>query len=843
MAIRMASGSLHESRTGGQWKLAGILALALATPAFSQFLVVRTDAAGIIAYESYEEISINGQSRVRTPSGGIATVDATTYKTMGRVNLAEAGVLRRGAGVLVQLSESGGRTLLLPDQLKIQGPTSAVEIWKTTAIVVKKFKKDKEGPALGLHQVLAIVPCASPSAGAAAFVTAPANFDSVEEHGAALIAAAEAFRRTSDGAAILAYFTRNLQDGWDKLEAAGAYAGFLRMVQYAQFAQKAFPEDQRLMKLAGAVLEKRAWMDETTRMLESLANNRNWDTFLDRYPGFEKYQDSFPTLSEARRKAYEESARFHASLGRNLIAQSKYAEALSQLRAAQSRDPENKALEALAEGARIDAAHAMAGERAPLRRGLPEGSANAVLFDRHLADAALSINEKRFKEAFAALTAAEELDKNSSRLLLMRARYFQGTNQFAKALELLDSYDESVTGKDELKAGEDLRIPVAHAMQRLHSDNTAKLDQLIAAGRYWDAQSLAAQSLEADPKYVDFLYRAGIIAAVLRNKDAASLLQRYIQGSDSLHGDLQTRTRATRLLAFLQASPPTAPKTSGKPNWFSGNPMPQGAFYCPLSLAFQPHIESVRAHKMTVKFEWGPGDQLQRIVTAFDDVKAKQDYLAHQTRRAGGAAEPSSVFFGYRPGIALVFRVAEGLAMPPAQSGLPALRRDAKGWTFSGEGSATEGGWNYPVLTNHPLVDAGAVALLDGEIATSIAGNSYFNPFVWDGLHIFRLQYDKLGRVEAAREIGTANLVRFEWRNHQLLSLTAYDVTDPKPEHPTYKRSMAYDGDLLISENVEFGNKSYKIIYVYQGNALASAAFTDNGAHDGAERKIKFVLP
>ena len=33
----------------------------------------------------------------------------------------------------------------------------------------------------------------------------------------------------------------------------------------------------------------------------------------------------------------------------------------------------------------------------------------------------------------------------------------------------------------------------------------------------------------------------------------------------------------------------------GEANWFSGVKLPKGLFYCPISLAFQPHIDHIDA--------------------------------------------------------------------------------------------------------------------------------------------------------------------------------------------------------------------------------------------------------
>ena len=79
------------------------------------------------------------------------------------------------------------------------------------------------------------------------------------------------------------------------------------------------------------------------------------------------------------------------------------------------------------------------------------------------------------------------------------------------------------------------------------------------------------------------------------------------------------------------------------------------------------------------------------------------------------------------------------------------LLHDAKGeLTFNGEPAKSAGatGWRYPVLLNHSMLDPDVVSFVDGPVASGVAGNSYFNPFVWDGLHVFRFQYDRLGRAE-----------------------------------------------------------------------------------------------
>lgn len=813
------------------------------------FLVVRIDQAGKIAYESYEDVTINGQTRLRAPAAPARDFDENTYKKMSHLQLVDAGVMRRTSdGVLVRIDgEKGTRSLLLPDQMKIKETVQPADAWKQAAISAKTTKKDKAGVTLDFPELLALIPATSASTAAADFVIRQANFDGIDEHGAAIAAFAEAFRKTPDAGTVREYLYRALYDAYARFEGGGPYKVFLNSVRYAQFAQKAFPEDRQLVQLSGAMVAKRVWIDDNSRMLQSLSNNRNWDSFLDRYQPFEKYQGSFPQLLDARRQAYEESARFHTTLGRNLFDQKKYLEALEHLKVALARDPDNKPLADLMETARLKASASVAGVQAALRKGLPEGSSEATLFNRYLANATLFIDEKKFKEAADALNAAQELDKGSPRILLARAKYYQGTNQLARSVETLDAYDLAVATKEEKEAGEKIRIVVAHALENVRADNRAKLDELMKAGRYWEALPLAARSLEVDPRDEDFLYRGGVIAAILRKKEAPALLQQYLERSNSLHGDPKAREKAQRLLALLQ-TPRAAPGAAGRPNWFSGSVLQPGIFYCPISLTFQPRIESIRARKMEVRFEWGTDGKLRTIGTTFDDAKARQDYVARVAKMPGVPGEPQILFFDYQTGFPQVYRVAEGQSAPAVQPGspvlFPALFHDTKGeLTFNGEGAKPAGntGWRYPVLVNHRMLDPDVVALVDGPVATGMAGNSYFNPFVWDGLHVFRFQYDRMGRVESAREVGVPNLVRFEWRNDQLASLTAYDVSDAKAERSVYRRTMNYEGSLLTAETVDFGGKSYKIIYRYLNGALQEAAFSDTGAHDGADRKVRFL--
>jgi hypothetical protein len=52
---------------------------------------------------------------------------------------------------------------------------------------------------------------------------------------------------------------------------------------------------------------------------------------------------------------------------------------------------------------------------------------------------------------------------------------------------------------------------------------------------------------------------------------------------------------------------------------------------------------------------------------------------------------------------------------------------------------------------------------------------------------------------------------------------------------------MSYSAGKLISETVDYGGKQYRIIYKYVGDKLSEAEFEDTGAHDGVERRVRFL--
>jgi hypothetical protein len=303
---------------------------------------------------------------------------------------------------------------------------------------------------------------------------------------------------------------------------------------------------------------------------------------------------------------------------------------------------------------------------------------------------------------------------------------------------------------------------------------------------------------------------------------AKERLDRYLVRSNSLRGDLQARDRAARIRTLVDSPKPTAPAAStGTPNWFSGKRWPDGVYYCPGSAAFQLPIDSVAGYRLRMSFQWD-GNRLSSITSTFEDEKGRQNY-----RALGGPDDsPGNFFFRY-PGADAQVQVASSHKFD-GPAGLPELRvvHDAP----TPPHLVDDHGLPRVVLEDSAQFDPAVLSILEGPIGTGLAGNSYFNPFLWDGLHYFSLTYGPSGRLASAREWNADNLVRFTWAGDRLTEIRAFRKDSTTPY---YQRTISYSGAMIVGESYNLGNRSGQIKYVYSGKVLQQVKIEDGGVHDG----------
>jgi hypothetical protein len=366
---------------------------------------------------------------------------------------------------------------------------------------------------------------------------------------------------------------------------------------------------------------------------------------------------------------------------------------------------------------------------------------------------------------------------------------------------------------------------VLYELEKKKAAVKQRMQALLQSGEYSKLGAAAGEALKLDAEDEDFLYHGGVTAAVLRGNPAAKdLLERYLARSNSLRGDLKRRDRAFRVLASLNQ--PAAAPPAGAPNWLSGRPLAEGLLYCPVSAAFQLPIESVAGYKVRMNFQWDRG-RLYSITSSFDDDKGVQSYRA----MSGSNDASGQFYFEYRGADPQVQVASPAKPEKPADlAGLRVARDNGVAFVVDGQGRPRI------VLREHPQFNTAALSLLEGPVATGLAGNSFFNPFIWDGLHYFSLTYDRQGRLDSAREWGVDNLVRFTWSGDRLMKISAWHKDSATPY---YQRSIAYSGAEISAETYSAGSKTGRIRYVYNGKVLQQVQVEDGGVHDGKKWVVR----
>jgi hypothetical protein len=153
------------------------------------------------------------------------------------------------------------------------------------------------------------------------------------------------------------------------------------------------------------------------------------------------------------------------------------------------------------------------------------------------------------------------------------------------------------------------------------------------------------------------------------------------------------------------------------------------------------------------------------------------------------------------------------------------------------QGGSAEG---FLTLWNSQRLDTRLAFKVTGKrAAVGFAGNKYFHPFAWDGIHLFELDYDDQGRVLHAWELDTPGAPRldFTWNDQRLMKVTAHDEAG----NTVYSRTLNYSNDRLTGESISGQGGSSHIEYKYdkQGHLVEAVADADHTL-DGRSRKIFF---
>ena len=249
--------------------------------------------------------------------------------------------------------------------------------------------------------------------------------------------------------------------------------------------------------------------------------------------------------------------------------------------------------------------------------------------------------------------------RKRSEVLYKKADILGAEERTSEALATLDEYDLYAVD-DEREPADKLRNQLLFSLSTSLKDLRARLQAAWAEGSYHRAYQLTQQALKMKSDDAGLLYYAGMTAMITRRpKESREYFTHYLEVSNTLDASAQERVQ---VLGWLQSVAVSAPAAPGDANWLSGKPLPKGIFYCPISLAFQPHVDRIDAsNKLKTSFEWD-GEKLKSVTPIFEkdvhitgekkislayDDRAHQVAWANDADQARGAA-PSDPDEAYR---------------------------------------------------------------------------------------------------------------------------------------------------------------------------------------------------
>jgi tetratricopeptide (TPR) repeat protein len=779
-----------------------VLLFVLGSVGLAQSVVVGTRAGdGKISFEAADDFQMNGSRKIRLAPEGTGAADPDAIRRLPKIDIAQAGLLRGDpSGRIFSLNGPRvPRDLVLPEN-----PSASGRVTLSVGRNKRPLAPEMFFVALFGNSSEELV---------RDFVQKDWAFANLDEQLAAMRGFAASFPAS---AAFRDSLERRISAGLARLEEGGPYSDFLAVQRFSQFARQAFPSDAALEGLDHRVADRMQFLAERPKLLRSLAALGDWDTLLAKYQDFERYESSFPEMQALRQEALGESARMHALRARAFEQRGDFEHASQEAALALARDPANRDIRKLAGDEKLLASQGEAQSNASRRRILPKGLPADVRFANALGYADRAIADKDFKKAQESIQDAERENPGAPEVVLERAKLLAAQGRTSEALPLLDQYDRLVTDPGDREKGLSVRRQVASDLDKLKDATRQQIAALLKDGQYSELDELMRGALKLDGEDPGFLYQAGVTAAILRDGERAkTYLNGFLAHSNAIGVDPKQRDRARRILFLVQQPKAPERKTDGD--------------YDAQSLAFRIPIDSVSGNKARMAYNWANG-RLESIRTTYDDNQGAQAYRAlvvagaadSGALSAASISDPGNFFFVYHPNGALREVLAKNIAVPPKPYRVHVTRDDKGRVMILGDDGRPE-----VVLPDHPYVDPQALAIVEGAPVTwVIAGSSFFNPFLWDGIHAFNVQYDRQGRMESAQEWNADNLVRFSWEGNQLVAVRAYRKGS---DAPYYQRTISYSGSTIMEEDYSVNGRAGKVKYIYAGKNLQQVKIENEG--------------
>jgi len=796
----MATNSPARYRLSAFFLIAGALPAAV--------VVTRSDKG----YQFADAFSlvVNGKDKVLTV--GPQPKPAGPMNKLPSTHLTGTVLKDANAATIGQYAD-GAMEYLLPEGLPKTAPNDPAEIWKTARISIKKAQNDKTPTEVPVANFVAFL--AGGTDELARLCRDDRQLELLGGKGQtfatqmALMAAVVRTYPADPAVAKLEKFVeQSMRQRYDRFENGTAGIEVLQQaLKLAELSLAVYPTQPEQEKLRKALADRKAWIERKIAVLHAFASAKEWDAFLLGDRDFEKYQHSFPEMVKMQKDALTSSIQLHRQTGEERLKENEFGAAWREFRLASFRQPSDKVLQQNVMMAWTDYSRQAAidhqGKQKQLSAGQREAIKQALLFATNYMSA------KKLDEALRSVSEAEAIDPESLQVLLKKAEVLTAQREFARALEALDAYDLRAVNEEREPASK-LRGELLYQRTSNLEDVKAQFQKTWAESSFHKAYALALQGLRAKDDDAELLYGAGLAAVITRNPtQGRAFFTRYLDAANTLDANAEQRARVRALLPSIREA---TSSENGTPNWLSGKKLPSGVYYCPVSLAFQPLVDRIEASgKMRETFEWD-GNKLKSIVPTFEKAE-----------RSTGERK---IYFAYGSNFPQVAAVSDDniASAPSAADPDEFVKRSSL------------------VLQNNPYIDPVAIQQFTGKNVTiGIAGNRFFNPFVWDSIHYFKLTYDEQGRVIQARETrGPLSppgdfILEFEWDGQQLDSITGY-----QGKAQVYERSLQYEGGRLVSEEIQAQGKTSHIKYVYNGGRLVSATCDKDPSLDDRSRQVFF---
>lgn len=779
-------------------------------------VVVFRSARGLQFSEAIS-ITINGKDKALT-LGPEPRLEGPAGK-LPSVKL-EGSLLKDSNAGAVALRTEGSLSYLLPEGLpKKNAPVSLTAAWTNAAIAYKKSKSDKDPGELSGREFVAFL-----AEGLPELVDLSTNdrlmgviggnakaFGTELEFIAAIV---KAYPADPAVAPLQKYVERSMRVRYERFETGTTNTDVLdQALNLADLSNTVYPNAPAQAKLREQIRDTKVWLDRRLAVLRAFAAGREWDQYILGDRDFDRYEPAFPDLMNLRAQALKASLEYHRGRGQEFLTAREFEAAYKEFRLASLRQPSDKILRQGVLMAWADYSREVAVDNQRNRKQL--GPGEREILNQAIQFASNYKNENKLEPALKSIQDAEAIDPDSLPMLLKKAEILGAQRAFSQAFLALDRYDLHAV-EEEREKSSSLRNELLFKQKSSVEDIKDQIRKAWTDGNYHKLHELALEGLQAKDDDGELLYQAAIASLITHEPDRArTFLTRYLEVTNTLDADPAQRARVRSVLANIKGAKQAE---TGEANWLSGKKLPPNVFYCPISLAFQPRVDRIEAsNKMRVSYEWN-GEQLVSITPTFEKAE-----------RATGERKIGFVYNDAFPQVMIASDGAGHPSKPSISDPDELLRRSSV------------------ILLNNPYIDPDAVEKLTGEtVALGISGNRFFEPFVWDKVHYFRLKYDYAGRVAEARELTgpggeSGNLtLEFEWDGLQLTGIHGYEGVDAKHRSQIYERTMRYEGDRLVSEEIQTGGKSSRIKYNYNGGRLVSATCSTDPSLDNRSRQVTF---